>query len=123
MQTQKLSSDYPKRGQLYVANLDPGFGREVHKIRPVLIISNNSLNKIADHVIIIPASSIVPYILSDEMVSLGKPESFDQESVLLPLYIRSIDKERLIKKLGRISKGKLSEVENCLKLVLGIIEP
>lgn len=56
------------------------------------------------------------------MVQVGKQDGLDKESVLLPVFIRSIDKDRLIKKAGRLSKEKLQEVEKALKLVLGIAE-
>lgn len=119
---QKSLKDYPKRGEIYIADLDPGFGREIHKKRPVLVISSNNINKNTSHAIIIPSSSIIPNEISEEMIYLGKSKGFDQESILLLFYIRSIDQDRLIKKVGRLSKHKIKEVEEALKLVLGMID-
>lgn len=110
-----------KRGDFWIVDLEPGFGREIHKKRLGLIISGDSFNKVTANVIVIPTTSIVPNILSEEIVFLGRPKGFDQESVLLPLYIRSIDKDRLVKKVGQISKEKLMEAEEKLKLVLELI--
>ncbi len=107
-----------KRGDFWIVNLEPGYGKEMRKKRPGLIISGDSFNNIAHYVIVIPTTSIVPSILSEEMVDLGKPKSFDKKSVLLPLYIRNIDKERLVKKIGKISPKKLRETEEKLKMVL-----
>lgn len=107
-----------KRGDFWTVDLNPGFGREIHKKRPGLIISSNKFNEITPYVIVIPTTSIVPQIISEEMVNLGKPKGFDEESTLLPLYIRSIDRDRLIKKIGKISREKLAEAEEKLKLVL-----
>lgn len=107
-----------KRGDFWIVDLEPGFGREIHKKRPGLVISANNLNDITPYVIIIPTTSIVPKVTSEEIVVLGKPKGFDQKSTLLPLYIRSVDKVRLIKKVGKISKEKLRETEEKLKLVL-----
>lgn len=118
MQMQKSLKDYPKRGQIYIADLDPSFGREIHKKRPVLIVSSNDVNQHTPYVVIVPSSSIVPDVISAGMVYAGKPKGFDKESVFLPLFIRSIDQDRLVKKVGRISKEKLLEVEDALKLVL-----
>ncbi|MBI2327890.1 type II toxin-antitoxin system PemK/MazF family toxin [Candidatus Curtissbacteria bacterium] len=118
---QKSGKDYPKRGQIYIADLDPGFGREIHKKRPVLIISDNAFNQTATHAIIIPSSSVIPSTLSSEIIPIGRPRGFEKESVLLPLFIRSIDQDRLIKKIGKISKQKLLEVEEALKLILGFM--
>jgi len=116
----KFLKDYPKRGQIFVADLDPAFGREIHKKRPVLIVSSNNLNQNTPYVVIVPSSSMVPQILTPEIVSVGKPKGFDKESVFLPLYMRSIDKERLIKKIGNLSKNKFQQVEDAVKFVLGL---
>lgn len=122
MLTPKSLKDYPKRGQIYIADLDPAFGREIHKKRPVLIISGNDFNQGTPYVVIIPASSIIPMTLNPEIIFIGKPKGFDKDSVFLPLYIRSIDKERLVKKIGSLSKNKILEVEEALELVLGLMK-
>ncbi|MDO8429100.1 MAG: type II toxin-antitoxin system PemK/MazF family toxin [Candidatus Daviesbacteria bacterium] len=114
----KSLKDYPKRGQIYIADLEPAYKREIHKKRPVLIVSNNDLNGGTPYVVVIPSSSIVPEVISAEMVYLGKAKGFNNESVLLPFFIRSIDKERLIKKVGVLSKQKMLEVEEALRIVL-----
>lgn len=118
----KSLKGYPKRGHFYTADLDPSFGREIHKKRPILIISNNKSNKETPYIVAIPTSSIIPRVISAEMVYLGKPKGFDKESVLLPLFIRNIDKDRLMKRIGIISKNKMQEVEEALRLVLGLMQ-
>jgi len=115
---QKSSKDFPKRGHIYIADLDPSFGREIHKKRPVLIISDDIYNQNTSYVVIIPSSSIIPLVLSPEMVLISKLIGLNKKSVLLPFYIRSIDQQRLIKKVGKISKAKLKEVEEAIKIVL-----
>ncbi len=109
-----------KRGQVWVVDLEPSFGREIHKKRPAVIISNDKINQHTPHVVIIPSSSIVPQVLSDDLVNLGKVPGFDKKSVLIPTFIRSIDQDRLLKKIGTLNKSKLLELEEALKLVLGI---
>ncbi len=109
-----------KRGEIWLINLEPGFGQEMHKKRPALIISKNSINFQTNHVIIIPASSQIPAILGIEMVLIDKIKGLDKKSVLLPLFIKSVDQERLIKKIGTISKIKLQEVEDTIKIVLDL---
>ena len=110
------------RGDFWIVNLEPAYGREIHKKRPGLIISTNKYNKNTFHTIVIPSSSIVPEEITEEMVPLGSIKGFEKESVLLPLLIRSVDQDRLIKKVGKISHSKLQEVEEALKLVLGMTE-
>lgn len=106
------------RGDIWLVDLDPGFGREIHKKRPALIVSTNAIHSDTTNAIIIPASSHVPKTIGVEMVVVGKKEGLDKPSVLLPVFIRHIDKERLIKKIGSLSKEKLREVEEAIKIVL-----
>lgn len=108
------------RGEVWVINLDPGFGWEMRKKRPALIISENFMNKESSFVVVLPISSQVPQAVGPEMVMVGKREGLDKKSVILPLFIRSIDKRRLVKKAGEVSKLKLSQVEEILKTILGL---
>ena len=122
MPMQRSLTESPKKGELYITDLDPAFGREIHKKRPVLVISANMYNENTPHVVIIPISSIISNTITPEMVLLGKIKGLDKESVLLPIYIRSIDQHRLIKKVGRISGKKLKDVEHAISLVLGMVK-
>lgn len=117
MLTQKPLRNYPKRGEIYIADLDPAFGREIYKKRPVLIISNNLINQNSFHIISVPFSSIVPEVMGPDMIKVSIKE-LSKESVILTNQIISIDKVRLLKKVRKISKQKIQEVEKALKLVL-----
>ncbi len=109
-----------KRCDIWIVNLEPGFGRELHKKRPALILTRDALNQATSSVVIVPASSQVPLVVGPEMVLIAKKEGVDKPSVLLPLFIRSIDQERLIKKIGVIDAETMKDVENALKLILGL---
>lgn len=111
---------YPKRGQIYIADLNPGFGREMRKTRPVLIISNNNINQIYPVVIAIPFSSIVPEFIGPDAIKFTSQKGLDKESALIVSQVISIDKIRLIKKSGQLSKAQLEEVGQSLKNVLGL---
>ena len=111
-----------KRGEFWIVNLEPAYGREIHKHRPALIISNDNINQNTYRSIVVSSSSIMPVLPDPEIINLGKPKGFNEKSVLLPMLVRSIDKDRLIKKIGKISKSKLQEVEESLKVVLGMVK-
>lgn len=111
-----------QRGEVWLVDLKPASYRELHKKRPALIISDNSIQDTTPHAIIIPASSHVPKTIGVEMVLIGEKEGLDKPSVLLPLFIRSIDQERLVKRIGKVSDEVLAQVEEAIKIVLGIIE-
>jgi mRNA interferase MazF len=109
-----------KRGQLWVANLDPGYGVEIRKKRPVLIISNDFFNQQLRTVIVIPISTQVLPLGPEKIMIEKNGNGLEENSAVLAVDIRAIDKIRLVKKVGKISKQKLLEVEEVINLVLGM---
>ncbi len=98
------------RFDVYLINLDPTVGSEIKKTRPCLIISPNEMNRHIQTVIVAP------------MTTAGKdyptrvPCTFKKKMGQIVLdQIRTIDKKRLIKKLGMIDPGTQSEVISVLQ--------
>lgn len=120
MLTQKLSKNYPKRGEIFIADLNPGYGREMHKKRPVLVISNNVLNQNLSTVVMIPLSSIIPEFIGPDVVKVAEKIGLDKDSVIIVNQIRSIDQARLIKRVGILSRDKIEQVEEALQITLGM---
>lgn len=88
-----------KRGEVYWVNLDPTFGSAIKKTRPALIVSPNDLNEALPRVIIAPLTSKgQPLGCRPEIVFNNRP------SRLLLDQIRSVDKRRLLDKMGEIDK-------------------
>ena len=110
-----------KRGEIWAADLRPGKGFEVAKIRPVVIVSADSINSEFPLVIVTPISSQIPPVTGfDQVLLKQKQTGLKKDSVILVSNLRSIDRSRLTKKVGKISKAKLLEVEDSLKLTLGL---
>lgn len=114
-----LLTNYPKRGEIFIADLNPSFGREIHKKRPVLVISNNILNQVLPTVIIIPFSSIVPQFIGPDIVKINQ-KGLDKPSAVIVNQLRSIDKNRLVKKVSKLSSSTLEQVEEAIKIVLDL---
>ena len=88
-----------KRGDVYWVNLDPTVGTEIKKTRPCLIVSPDDLNDALPRVIIAP--------LTSKGQKLGcRPEvNFNGKNTRILLdQIRTIDKQRLLGKMGEIDK-------------------
>ncbi|MBM3133213.1 MAG: type II toxin-antitoxin system PemK/MazF family toxin [Chloroflexi bacterium] len=88
-----------KRFEVYLVNLEPTIGTEIKKTRPCVIVSPDEMNRHIATVIVAP------------MTTKGRPyptrvacrfEGKDGQIVLD--QIRSVDKARLVRKLGNISK-------------------
>lgn len=108
------------RGQVWIADLNPGFGIEIHKKRPVLVISNNTLNNNWPRIVVVAFSTQIHPMNPGKVFIPKNTCGVDRDSIILTQEIRTIDKVRLIKKTGILPKEKLLEVEESLKLVLGM---
>jgi mRNA interferase MazF len=106
------------RADIYLADLDPTRGHEQAGKRPVLIISEDLFNSgPADLVIAIPLTSVVRSISSHVLVS--PPEGgLKKPSAIMCEAVRSLSKERLLKKWGSISEEKMLEVEGILRMLM-----
>lgn len=110
-----------RKGDIFIANLEPITGSEQGGIRPVLIIQNNTSNKYSP-VIIIAAITSKKYDKEfPTNVFLLKEESkLDKDSTILLNQIRTIDKSRLIKKINSLNHYIMSNVDKALKISLDL---
>jgi mRNA interferase MazF len=108
-----------KRGEVYLAALDPVLGREISKTRPVLIISNNKSNTFSGTVTILPISSqhldrIYPF---EVLLPKGRG-NLPKDSKVKADQIRTIDRRRIIRLIGSLSAPEISNIERALKIHL-----
>jgi mRNA interferase MazF len=99
---------------VWLARLDPTEGREIRKTRPCLIISPSELHDYLDTVIIAPmttGSRASPFRLGINFA--GK------SGLILLDQVRTIDKRRLTKRLGGISRRDLSATLALLQELFG----
>jgi mRNA interferase MazF len=113
----------PIRGEIYLVNFDPTIGSEISKTRPALIIQNNIANENSPITIIAAITSKFDDRLYPTEVLIEPPEGgLKTTSVILLNQIRSIDKQRLIKRIGVISPEKLNEVDRSIQISFGLID-
>jgi mRNA interferase MazF len=98
-----------KRFEIYLVNLDPTVGSEIKKSRPCLVISPDELNRFIATVIVAPMTTKGrDYPSRVSCVFQGK-----QGQVVLD-QIRTVDKTRLVKRLGKVGPQTQSEVLSAL---------
>ena len=113
----------PLRGEIYLVNFEPTIGSEISKTRPALIIQNNIANQRSPIIIIAAITSKFDDSLYPTEVLIDPPEGgLKTTSVVLLNQIRSIDRQRLIKRIGAISLEKLSEVDRAIQISFGLID-
>lgn len=108
------------KGEIYWADLNPTIGSEISKTRPVLIVSNNINNQYADTVTILPITSSIGKIYPFEVFLPIGEGGLSNDSKAKANQIRTIDKQRLNQRIGKISDGKLSEIEQAILIHLEI---
>ncbi len=97
-----------KQGEIWQANLNPAKGSEQAGFRPVVILSGNLLNTHLPVVITAPLTTKIKGYKGNPVLIPSKINGLKSESELLVFHIRSVSKDRLVKKLGSISSEELS---------------
>ena len=93
-----------ERWEIWLANLEPVIGSEQGRTRPVLVLSATALNQILPVVNVLPVTSrksnrrVCP---NEALLSIGTA-GLVSESIVLCYQIRTLDKQRLIQKFGKL---------------------
>ena len=104
-----------RRFDVYLVPLDPTVGSEMQKTRPCVVVSPDVMNQRLTTVIIAPLSSVIkPYPTR----VVGRFQGVKGQIVLD--QIRTVDRKRLIKRLGRIGRKSQSRV---LQILADIFAP
>jgi mRNA interferase MazF len=98
-----------KRGEVWLAALDPTVGSEIQKTRPCLVVSPDEMNAHLRTAIVAP------------MTTGGRPAPFRvavtfqrKAGLILPDQMRTIDRNRLVKRMGRVDAATLRGVLEVL---------
>lgn len=113
-------TNFPRKGEIWLVSLESVVGAEIGKMRPALVISNDQNNQFAATVTVIPITSKTAKIYPFEVFLSKEETKLPKDSKAKCNQIRTVDKERLIKLLNRLSLSKLREVEQALLIHLDI---
>ena len=113
---------YPQRGEVWLVDFDPARGHEIRKTRPAVIIQNNIGNRHSRLTIVAANTSKVsatPYPVDVAVVS-RKGTGLTKPSVINLSQIRSVDRERLLRRLGALDAATMRKVDGALRISLGL---
>ena len=105
----------PERYEIYFADLNPTSGREINKVRPVVIVSQNEMNRYLDTVVVCPLTSS----LHPQWRSRIQTPCAGKDAEIAIDQIRTISKQRLRKKIDRLSDDAAVQLRRVITEMYG----
>lgn len=111
---------FPKRGEIWLVDLNPVRGREQAGMRPCLVVSVDPFNQgPASLVIVIPITTTDRKIRTH--VRVAPPEGGVREVCFIKCEdVRSVSTERLVSRWGELAGATILRVEDRLRILLGL---
>lgn len=107
-----------KQYEIWIADLNPRFGTEAGKTRPVAVIQTDLLNKFHSSTIVCPITTNIKYDANILRVHLTKGSSKMKEDCDIMIdQIRAIDNKRLLKKIGDLDQEQIELINRNLSIV------
>jgi len=114
---------FPKRGEIYLVSFDPTVGAEIRKTRPALVLQNNVANRHSPVTIVAAITSRFEKPLYPTEVLLPAGEGgLEVNSVVLLNQVRTVDRLRLIQRLGTLKPETMKRVNQALRISMGLAE-
>ena len=112
-----------RRGDIYLANLNPHKGSEQGGTRPVLVLQNNAGNFHAPTIIVAPITTRLHKLNLPTHHLLGREGGLYCDSMVELEQLRTIDKSRVTAYRGRLGRKTMEEIEEAVLKSLGIVIP
>lgn len=98
---------------IVLVNLDPTLGSEIQKTRPCVVVSPNEMNKHLNTIIIAPMTSSLKEYPTRVAVNHNS-----KKGMIALDQIRTVDKKRILKVLGKLNKTEIQSTKEVLKEML-----
>jgi mRNA interferase MazF len=108
-----------KRGEVWMVNFSSGRGSEQKGNRPALLIQNDIGNQYASTTIVAAITTTIKKYPVTVLIPEGKG-GLKENSMVNLAQILTVDKERLTKKLGYLGEERMLEVDEAIRISLGI---
>ena len=107
-----------KRGDVVVANLDPTIGVEIRKSRPVIVLSNDSINQFSQLIVVVPLTKNTAHLSPSHALIPKGVARLTFTSKAVTEQVKAVDKRRVVKRLGSLTPALIAQVERALKNTL-----
>lgn len=99
-----------KQYSIVLVNLDPTLGSEIKKTRPCVIVSPNEMNKYLNTIVLVPMTSNLNRYPTRVAV-----DHDERKGMMAIDQIRTVDKVRILKVLGKLTKNEIKACKEVLK--------
>ncbi len=105
-----------KRGDVWWVNFPQGTGEGIRKTRPAVIVSNNAFNRRLNRLQLVPLTSKTSNVYPGQiLLTVG-----GRKSKAMTDQIQTASKQRLLNKIGSVSRRDMANIDRALKLQLGL---
>lgn len=112
-----------RRGDIYLVNFDPVIGSEQGGLRPALILQNDVGNYFSSTTVVVPITSHIKKLDLPTHVLLSNVRGLSGTSMACIEQPNRIDKKRIRRYLGKVSKEQMRKIENTLLVEFGLEIP
>jgi mRNA interferase MazF len=114
-----------RRGDIVVVALDPVRGSESGKSRPAVVVSNDAANATATRlgrgvITVVPVTSNIARVYPFQALLPASETGLDRDSKAQAEQVRSVAVERVGTRLGRLPAAIMADVEEALRVHLGL---
>jgi mRNA interferase MazF len=112
-----------RRGDLYLCSFDPTVGHEIKKTGPAVVIQNDIGNRFSPLTIVAAVTSAVSPVSYpvEVVVDPNTANGLDVRSSIRLDQIRTVDRQRMVRRLGVVDRGTMAKVDEALKISLGLV--
>jgi mRNA interferase MazF len=112
----------PHRGDVFLVAFDPALGAEIQKTRPALVLQNDVGNEHSPVTIVAAITSNVLRHGPTGVLVHPSEGGLSVDSVVLLNQIRTVDKRRLVKRLGTVDAATMKKIDQALMISLALID-
>lgn len=114
-----------RRGDIYLADLEPVKGSEANKRRPVIIVSNDESNAVVERlgtgmVAVVPLSTNTERIYNFQVLLPAEATGLPQDSKAQAEQIRAISTNRITQRVGRVPDTQIQALDAAIRLHLAL---
>ncbi|SRR6266498_1943450 len=107
---------HPRRGEVWWVSFDASVGGEIQKTRPAIVLSNNAANAALNRVVVVPITGQTTRVYPGE--ALINVNGEQRKAMADQIMVAST--QGLKNRLGSLSSGDMTNLENAVLIQLGI---